>query len=214
MSIKMEFEAQNRAQVYKTSINPEELLTALQSFRDGDFSVNLSKELPGIDGEIATAFNELVYTASSIESEFVKVGLEVGKRGDWTSRANLSFARGSWKSCMDSYNTVLTDLTNPSLELMRIINAVADGDLSSMHEPPFDSHSLEGEYLRMAQETQRMLENLNSLTEEVTRVIRDVGIEGNNPPILISFLLFYKVNLVDKLVILVLKELGRTLLMI
>ena len=41
-------------------LDRRELLAALRSLRRGDFSVRLSEDLTGIDGEIVRTFNEVV----------------------------------------------------------------------------------------------------------------------------------------------------------
>ncbi len=82
---------------------------------------------------------------------------------------------------------VITDLTRPTAAVLDIITAVADGDLSIERAHLKEVHT--GEYSRILfmrcitisgiySEMERMLENLNTFSEEVTRLIRDVGVEG------------------------------------
>jgi len=47
-----------------------------------------------------------------------------------TQRASLGSAGGSWTACVDSVNTLITDLVQPTAETARVIRAVANGDLS------------------------------------------------------------------------------------
>ena len=42
------------------TLDRREILKALRAFRRGDFTVRLPGDLVGIDGEIATVFNEAV----------------------------------------------------------------------------------------------------------------------------------------------------------
>ena len=41
-------------------LDRRQLVAALRSFRRGDFTVRLPEDLPGLDNEIATLFNEVV----------------------------------------------------------------------------------------------------------------------------------------------------------
>src|SRR6185436_14277261 len=59
------------------------------------------------------------------------------------------------------------------------IGAVARGDLSQSMALDFDGRSLQGEFLRTAKTVNRMVEQLGSFASEVTRVVREVGTEGN-----------------------------------
>lgn len=63
------------------------------------------------------------------------------------------------------------------MQLAQIISAVADGDLA--HTVRIEGHQqLQGEYLRLTIEADRMLQTLNTFLEDITQVIKDVGVEG------------------------------------
>jgi len=159
---------------YETSLDPELLLKALDKLMSGDLSVALPTDLSGVDGKIASVFNELVDSGRSVASEMEKVAEDIGRDGDFTVRVNTTHVPGLWKPSVNSFNNVLSDLIQPTQEMVRIISAVADGDLSQSIHPDFNHAHLKGEYLRMTNEVIRMLDNLNKCSDEITRVIRDV----------------------------------------
>ena len=58
-----------------------QLLTAMVAFRDGDFSVRLPADWPGIDGRIAEAFNQTIVHEDRIAREVRRLSVTVGKEG-------------------------------------------------------------------------------------------------------------------------------------
>src|SRR5665213_3035373 len=66
-----------------------ELLGALRAFRRGDFSVRLPRDLTGVDGEIAEAFNHVVEMNDRMTKEFERLGEIVGRQGKINHRAKL-----------------------------------------------------------------------------------------------------------------------------
>jgi len=59
-------------------------------------------------------------------------------------------AHGGWGSCVDSLNTLIGDVVQPSTEVARVIGAVAKGDLGQKMELEVDGRPLKGEFLRTA----------------------------------------------------------------
>src|SRR5215470_17603853 len=59
----------------------KKLLRALQSVRDGDFSVRLATDQTGLGGKIADAFNEMVSANQRLAQELERAGQMVGKEG-------------------------------------------------------------------------------------------------------------------------------------
>jgi methyl-accepting chemotaxis protein len=104
-----------------------ELLDALKKFSRGDFSVSLQDSFSGLDGEIATAFNEIVKQSSFMCCEFQRTSEVVGKHGDFSQRAALSPPEGCWKTCVDAFNNIIDDMIQPTSELLQIIASVAEG---------------------------------------------------------------------------------------
>ncbi len=154
------------------------ILGALQTMREGDFSVRLPGYWTGLHGKIADTFNEIVATNQQMSRELTRVGQAVGKEG-WTSeRARFHQSRGSWGEMEVSINTLTEDLLRPTTEVTRAIAAVAQGNLTQTVRLDVDGRPLEGEFLRSANIVNTMIQQLGVFTAEVTRVAREVGTDG------------------------------------
>jgi CheY-like chemotaxis protein len=110
--------------------------------------------------------------------EIERVSTVVGKDGKITQRAVLAGAVGAWAGTVDSVNSLITDLAQPTAEVGRVIGAVARGDLSQSMAVELDGRALDGEFLRTARIVNTMVDQLRSFAAEVTRVAREVGTEG------------------------------------
>jgi len=156
----------------------KKLLRALQSVRDGDFSVRLAPDQTGLGGKIADAFNEMVSANQRMASELERAGQMVGKEGKTRIRVASERRTGAWGEMESSVNTLIDDLLWPTAEVTRTITAVARGDLSQGMRLEADGRPLKGEFLRSANVVNEMIAQMGVFTSEVTRVAREVGTEG------------------------------------
>ncbi|HWK74344.1 MAG TPA: response regulator [Povalibacter sp.] len=160
------------------ALNRRDILKALRSLKRGDFSVRLPEDLPDIDGEIASAFNEVVELNDSMAREFERLSAMVGREGKISERARLPGATGRWAQCVDSINGLVGDMVYPVSEVARVIGAVAKGNLTQAVNLEIEGRPVRGEYLRISNVVNTVVEQLNSFASEVTRVAREVGTEG------------------------------------
>src|SRR6266702_7795222 len=154
------------------------LLSALRTFKKGDFSVRLPVDRIGVDGEIAQAFNEVVEVNEKVTDEFARIRDEVGREGQINQRVKLPAATGSWADCVDSVNTLIGDLVRPTSEVAQVIESVARGDLSQRMMLEIEGRLLRGEFLRIGKVVNTMVDQLGGFTSEVSRVAREVGTDG------------------------------------
>src|SRR5438876_3769531 len=154
------------------------LLSALRTFKKGDFSVRLPVDRIGVDGEIAQVFNEVVEVNEKVTDEFARIRDEVGREGQINQRVRLPAATGSWSDCVDSVNTLIADLIRPTSEVARVIESVARGDLSQRMLLEIDGRPLRGEFLRIGKVVNTMVDQLGGFASEVSRVAREVGSDG------------------------------------
>src|SRR5437867_5439359 len=112
------------------SIDTRLLLKVLSDFKRGDFATRLPSEQTGLPGKIYDLVNEVIDLNERMVKEFDRVSTLVGKEGRIKQRASLPTATGSWAACIDSVNTLIADLVQPTTEMTRVIGAVAKGDLS------------------------------------------------------------------------------------
>jgi HAMP domain-containing protein/CheY-like chemotaxis protein/signal transduction histidine kinase len=154
------------------------ILSCLQTMRDGDFSVRLPGVWTGVGGKIADTFNEIVIANQRMAHELKRVGLVVGKEGKTKERIRSYQPRGEWGEMEASVNALVDDLLRPTTEVTRAIAAVAQGNLAQTVQLDVDGRPLQGEFLRLANIVNTMIQQLSVFTAEVTRVAREVGTEG------------------------------------
>src|SRR5213594_3600043 len=155
-----------------------QLLSAMLSFRDGNFTARLPSDLTGVSGKIADTFNEIVALNERRVQETARVSRAVGKEGQLKQRMAVPGAMGSGASEVAAINMLIDDLVWPTTEVTRAVGAVAKGDLGQSIALEVDGRALEGEFLRSAQLINGMIDQLSVFTSEVTRVAREVGTEG------------------------------------
>ena len=154
------------------------LLSTLVAVKNGDFSVRLPVEWTGINGKIADAFNDIIEVNAKMAKELERVSKVVGKEGRLTQRASLGSGSGAWTGMIESVNSLVSDLVQPTNEMARVIGAVARGDLSQAIALEVEGRPLQGDVLSTAKTVNAMVEQLGAFTAEVTRVAREVGTEG------------------------------------
>ena len=154
------------------------LLNTLIAFKRGDFSIRMPVDEIGIDGKIADALNDILELNEKMVNEFARISRAVGKDGKISQRASIGSVTGSWADCVESVNSLIGDLVQPSTEVARVIGAVAKGDLSQTMSLEVEGRPLRGEFRHTARVVNTMVQQLNSFASEVTRVAREVGTEG------------------------------------
>ncbi len=159
-------------------MDPVLLLRTLRETRNGDFRARLPLEWTGIAGEIASTFNQIVDANERMVGEFQRVAALVGTDGKTSKRVPMGGAVGGWEAAIEAYNTLITDLSQPSSDVARVIGAVAKGDLTQRMGLDVDGRPLRGEVLRTAMTINAMVDQLATFSSEVTRVAREVGTEG------------------------------------
>jgi HAMP domain-containing protein/signal transduction histidine kinase/CheY-like chemotaxis protein len=159
-------------------LSDAEFLKILLKVKNGNFSQRFPTDQNGIKRSICDALNEIIDLNERMVFEFQKVGKSIGKQGKLTNRVQLDGARGSWSSCVDSVNTLISDLVHPTIEIAHVITSVAKGNLAQEMPLSIEGNPLQGEFLRIAKEVNGMVKQLNLFSMEVTRVAREVGTEG------------------------------------
>ncbi len=162
----------------KDQIDQRELLNVLVAFRKGDFTTRMGPEYTGMAGRIVDVLNDVVERNERLSLELARIHSSVGKEGKLAQRASLGAVSGGWATSIDSVNSLIVDLVQPTAEVTRVIGAVAKGDLSQTMAVELDGRPLQGEFRRTARLVNLMVDQLNGFASEVTRVAREVGTEG------------------------------------
>jgi len=170
--------AENNGTVEVKKKDLQELLDALRAARDGEVGMRLSAQKSGVMGDVAKAFNGLAERREGLTDELGRVSKVIGREGRMTERAKLKNAKGSWADSVDSVNSMIDDLVRPTIEVSRVLDAVAEGDLSQKMSLKIEGQPVRGEFLRIGTTVNTMLDQLSSFASEVTRVAREVGTEG------------------------------------
>ncbi|MEW9530194.1 HAMP domain-containing protein [Microbispora sp. NPDC049125] len=156
-----------------SELDLRQLLAGLTAVRDGDFGTRLPEEGDGLLKEIATVFNGMVDQLSLFTSEVTRVAREVGTEGQLGGQAEVPGVSGTWKDLTDSVNAMAGNLTSQVRSIAEVTTAVAKGDLSQ--KITVDAR---GEILELKNTVNTMVDQLSSFADEVTRVAREVGTEG------------------------------------
>src|SRR3984893_8060053 len=160
------------------ALDPGVLLRALTEYKRGDFSVRMPVEKTGISGKIYDTLNDIIELNQRTAKELERIGGVIGKAGSVRQRASLPGAGGQWAAQVEALNTLVSDLTQPTTEVGRVIGAVAKGDLTQTMALEIDGRPLTGDFQRTAKSVNTMVEQLSTFASEVTRVAREVGTEG------------------------------------
>jgi HAMP domain-containing protein/signal transduction histidine kinase/CheY-like chemotaxis protein len=154
------------------------LLAGMRAMNSGDFGVRLTPNGDPLMAEIIDAFNQLADKRSRFTDELVRVSNSVGREGNMRDRFNVGAVGGAWATSVEAVNSLITDLGQPTHEVSRVIQAVAEGDLSQKVELEIQGKQVQGEFFRIGSTVNRMVDQLNAFAGEVTRVAREVGTEG------------------------------------
>ena len=155
-----------------------EMARVITAVARGDLSQTMALEIEGkpLKGEFlrtVRTVNTMVDQLGAFASEVIRVAREVGIEGKLGGQAQVKGASGFWKDLTDNVNMMASNLTNQVRDISRVSTAVANGDLSQKIVV-----DVKGEFLELKQTINKMVDNLNTFSGEVTRVAREVGIEG------------------------------------
>ena len=155
------------------TVDAKALIRFLASLKERDFTARMPLEWTGLAGKVADGLNEVIVSNQALDTELARVSRVVGKQGRLSERVHLGDATGRWSDSVESVNSLIDDLVRPTIEMQRVIGAVADGDLSKKV-----SGEVGGDMLELKNTINAMVDQLNGFVSEVTRVAREVGTEG------------------------------------
>jgi HAMP domain-containing protein/CheY-like chemotaxis protein len=159
-------------------LSQRDLLGALRAIRRGDFSVRLPEHHTGLDAQIVATLNEIAQTADELERDAKDVFSAIGNEGRTKVRLKRASLNGGWRRFADDANAALDRLTSHMRSMAAVVNAVVHGDFSRRVDEEGEDGALAGEFLRHAHAINGMVDQLSSLSGEITRVAHDIGVEG------------------------------------
>src|SRR5205809_4891846 len=150
--------------------NIAEVTTAVAK---GDLSKKITVDVKGEILELKNTINTMVDQLNSFSAEVTRVAREVGTEGKLGGQATVEGVGGVWKDLTDSVNQMASNLTAQVRNIADVTTAVANGDLSKKI-----TENGRGEILELKNTMNTMVDQLNSFGSEVTRVAREVGLDG------------------------------------
>ena len=151
-----------------------EMQRVIGAVADGDLSKKVSVDVKGEMLVLKNTINGMVDQLNGFISEVTRVAREVGTEGKLGQAAAVTIEVGGvWKDLTDNVNTMASNLTSQVRDIAEVTTAVANGDLSKKI-----TADVRGEFLELKNTVNAMVDQLNRFAGEVTRVAREVGVEG------------------------------------
>ena len=140
----------------------------------GDLTRTIDVAARGEILELKNTLNTMVDQLSSFAAEVTRVAREVGTEGRLGGQADVKGVSGTWKDLTESVNVMADNLTAQVRSIAEVTTAVAKGDLTQKIRV-----DARGEILELKETINTMVDQLSAFADEVTRVAREVGTEGN-----------------------------------
>ncbi|MER8187582.1 HAMP domain-containing protein [Kitasatospora sp. NPDC094015] len=140
----------------------------------GDLSQKITVDARGEILELKETINTMVDQLSAFAGEVTRVAREVGTEGRLGGQADVRDVSGTWRDLTESVNVMADNLTAQVRSIAEVTTAVAQGDLSQKIRV-----DARGEILELKETINTMVDQLSAFADEVTRVAREVGTEGN-----------------------------------
>jgi len=139
----------------------------------GDLQKKIIVDARGEILELKSTINTMVDQLSAFADQVTRVAREVGTEGKLGGQASIEGVRGVWKELTDNVNLMGSNLTNQVRDISQVATAIAQGDLSRKI-----AVEVRGELLDLKNVINTMVDQLSAFADQVTRVARDVGVEG------------------------------------
>src|SRR4029078_10363600 len=123
--------------------------------------------------ELKNTINVMVGQLRAFAAEVTRVAREVGTEGRLGGQAQVGGVAGTWKDLTDNVNQMASNLTNQVRGIVKVVTAVAEGDLSQRLVV-----EAKGEIAALADTINNMTQTLRVFADQVTTVAREVGIDG------------------------------------
>ena len=140
---------------------------------NGDLTQKITVEAQGEIAQLKETLNAMVDNLSTFAGEVTRVSREVGSEGKLGGQAEVAGVAGTWKDLTDNVNTMANNLTNQVRNIAQVATAISAGDLTQKI-----TVEASGEILDLKNTLNKMVDNLNRLTAEVSRVAQVAGAEG------------------------------------
>jgi len=117
---------------------------------------------------------KMIDSLNLIGGEVARVAREVGVEGNLGAQGEVPGAAGVWKELTDNVNMLSANLRDQVRDIAKVATALANGDLTQRI-----TVDAKGELLELKDTINSMVDRLNLIGGEVTKVAREVGVKGN-----------------------------------
>src|SRR6266699_567694 len=140
---------------------------------NGDLSKKITVDVRGEILQLKNTINTMVDQLNAFASEVTRVAREVGTDGKLGGQAEVRGVSGTWKDLTDTVNVMAANLTEQVRGIVKVVTAVADGDLKQNL-----TVKSKGEVAELKDNINNMTDTLATFADQVTTVAREVGVEG------------------------------------
>jgi HAMP domain-containing protein/CheY-like chemotaxis protein/signal transduction histidine kinase len=139
----------------------------------GDLSRKITVDVKGEILQLKETINTMVDQLNGFAAEVTRLAREVGTEGKLGGQAVVPGVAGTWKDLTDNVNVMANNLTNQVRGIVKVVTAVADGDLRQRL-----TVESKGEVNALADTINSMTDTLAIFADQVTSVAREVGVQG------------------------------------
>jgi HAMP domain-containing protein/signal transduction histidine kinase/ActR/RegA family two-component response regulator len=149
------------------------IVKVVTAVANGDLSQKFVLEAKGEVAALAETINNMTDTLRTFADQVTTLAREVGIEGKLGAEAKVPGVSGVWKDLTDNVNIMATNLTKQVRGIVKVVTAVANGDLSQKFVL-----EAKGEVAALAETINNMTDTLRIFADQVTTVAREVGFEG------------------------------------
>lgn len=140
---------------------------------NGDLTQKIKVDVQGEVLVLKNTINKMVDNLRSFSGEVTRVAKEVGTEGKLGGQAAVPGVTGTWKELTDNVNAMAANLTSQVRNIAKVATAISAGDLTQKI-----TVEAQGEVLQFKETINKMVDDLNRLASEVSRVAQVAGKEG------------------------------------
>ncbi|ODS30779.1 MAG: hypothetical protein SCARUB_04104 [Candidatus Scalindua rubra] len=149
------------------------IATVATGIANGDLTQKITVDAQGEILQVKETVNKMVDMLGAFGGEVIRIAREVGTEGKLGGKAEVTGAAGTWKELTDNVNALASNLTNQIRNIATLATGIANGDLTQKI-----TVDAQGEILDVKNVVNDMVDNLNRLATEVSRVAQVAGVEG------------------------------------
>lgn len=143
------------------------------SVANGDLTQKITVDVKGEILQLKETVNKMVDNLNLFAAEVTRVAKEVGTDGKLGGQADVPGVAGTWKELTSRVNAMAANLTNQVRNIAKVSTAISAGDLTQKI-----TVEAQGEVLFLKDTINKMVDDLNRLASEVSRVAQVAGKEG------------------------------------